>query len=288
MGAVRAVYSAAEREGRENRDASPAISLSGRLARTRAWEIEEPRIVQNLRWWHDGVPGAKINLQRNPNVSQRRQQRDAHSSTNTRLRDSGDVSPKPSRSMPFGRSNRFAEPQQEQSCALEDEAAGELRLRQATQQALTAEPRERELVFDAELAASFNESRLPTRQSWDPYASQDDRFEVGLHHPLNAKLLRSSIQVIQLDAFGAPPLGQRFERNVEANPVPESKAIRNRAGEAVHANCLPLNAMLLDAKVEHGRRDVDCSKRRRREARHTRAAWHSNPDLGRELRAYVV
>jgi len=43
----------------------------------------------------------------------------------------------------------------------------------------------------------------------------------------------------------------------------ESKAVSNSAREAVDANGLALDTMLLDAKIEHGRGDVDHSKRRR-------------------------
>ena len=81
-------------------------------------------------------------------------------------------------------------------------------------------------------------------------------FEVGLHHALHTKSRRDSMQFIELQAFAAPRLRQRFERYVETNLVPESKAVRNRAGDAVDANGLPLDAMLLEAKVEHRRRAI--------------------------------
>jgi hypothetical protein len=118
--------------------------------------------------------------------------------------------------------------------------------------------------------------------------SQDNRFKVRLHHPLQAKLLGDSIQFIELEALAAPRVRQCFERHVEADFVPESKTVRNRTREAVDPNCLSLDAILLDAKVEHGRRDVDYSKRRRRKAWHTRAPRDGEPDFIRKLRPDVV
>jgi hypothetical protein len=69
--------------------------------------------------------------------------------------------------------NRLAEPQQEQSRALEDEPVGELGLRKPIQQALAAEAGKSKLVFDAELAAPLNESRL--------HGSDDVLGTVALH-----------------------------------------------------------------------------------------------------------
>ena len=75
------------------------------------------------------------------------------------------------------RANRLPEPQQEQSCALADGPVGEPGLRNAIQHALAAEAGKRELVLDAELTASLDESRLYPRRrhSWDRRASHDDR-----------------------------------------------------------------------------------------------------------------
>src|SRR3954452_13790236 len=60
-------------------------------------------------------------------------------------------------------------------------------------------------------------------------ASHDNRFEVGLHHPLHAKLLRNSMEFIELETLAAPRFCQRFERNIEADFVAESKTVRNRS-----------------------------------------------------------
>ena len=121
-----------------------------------------------------------------------------------------------------------------------------------------------------------------------PPASQDDRVEIGLHDPLHAKLLGDSIEFIQPEAFGAPRVRQRFECHVEADLVPESKAVGNRASDAVDANGLPLDVMLLDAEVEDRRRDVDDAKRRCRNTGHTGATRNGDPDLSRELRPDVM
>ena len=61
------------------------------------------------------------------------------------------------------RSDRLGEPQQEQCGALEDESIRELGPRQAIQQAFAAESGERQLVLDAQLAASLDEARLHRR-----------------------------------------------------------------------------------------------------------------------------
>jgi hypothetical protein len=43
-----------------------------------AWQVEEAWIVQDFRWWHDGVTGAHVDLQRNPNVAEHDHELDAH------------------------------------------------------------------------------------------------------------------------------------------------------------------------------------------------------------------
>jgi hypothetical protein len=69
--------------------------------------------------------------------------------------------------------------------------------------------------------------------------SHDDRFKVSLHHPPHAELLGGSTQFIQLASFAAPRVRQRFECYVEADLVPESEAVRNRASEAADPNLCP-------------------------------------------------
>ena len=92
---------------------------------------------------------------------------------NTRLRASGGGVTEAEEIDVLRRANRLAEPQQEQSCALEDEPVGELGLREAIQQALTAESSKCELVLHAEFAAPLNESRL--------YGGDDLLGTVALH-----------------------------------------------------------------------------------------------------------
>jgi hypothetical protein len=96
------------------------------------------------------------------------------------------------------------------------------------------------------------------------------------------------MQFIQVETFAAPRLCERFECHVEADSVSESKAVSNSTGEAVDANGMALDAMLLDAKIEHSRGDVDYSERRRRNTRHTGATRNGNPDLGWKLRSDVM
>ena len=56
-----------------------------------AREVEEAWIVQDFRWWHDGVPGADINLQRNPDASEQGHHLDAHAAVLLVLADRFDV-----------------------------------------------------------------------------------------------------------------------------------------------------------------------------------------------------
>jgi hypothetical protein len=50
----------------------------------------------------------------------------------------------------------------------------------------------------------------------------------------------------------------------------------------------PSTGMFLDAKIENGRRNVDHSKRQRRNTRHARATRNGDPDLGWKLRSDVM
>src|SRR5262249_32274774 len=93
---------------------------------------------------------------------------------------------------------------------------------------------------------------------------------------------------VQTEPFAAPRVCERFERDVEADLVPETKTVRNRPREAVNANGLVLDAVLLDAKIEHGSGNVNDPKRRRRNARHTRTTRNGNPDLGWKVRSDVM
>ena len=118
--------------------------------------------------------------------------------------------------------------------------------------------------------------------------SHDDHFKVRLDHVPHSKRLRDSIQFIQLESFAPPGVRERLERDVQTDLVPEAKALGDRAREAVDANRLSLDAMLLDSKLEHGRRDVDDSERRRRKTRHARAARNGDPHLGGKLSSDVM
>jgi hypothetical protein len=51
---------------------------------------------------------------------------------------------------------------------------------------------------------------------------------------------------------------------------------------------LSLDATLLDANIEHGRRDVDDSNRRRRKTGHACTTRNGNPHLGGKLSSDVV
>ena len=55
-----------------------------------------------------------------------------------------------------------------------------------------------------------------------------------------AKLLRDSIEVIDVEALAAPSVRQRFEGHIKADCVPEPKAVSYRAGDAVDGHGVPL------------------------------------------------
>ena len=98
--------------------------------------------------------------------------------------------------------------------------------------------------------------------------SHDDGLEIRLYHALDSNRRRNLRQFIQVEPLSPPRIRKRFKRDVQTDLVPEPEAVRDRAREAVDANGLPVNAMLVNANVEHGRRDVDDSERRRRKTRH--------------------
>ena len=118
--------------------------------------------------------------------------------------------------------------------------------------------------------------------------SHDSRFKVRLHYPLHPELCGDSAQFIQPEAFAAPRVRQRLQCHIEADLIPESKAVRDGPSAAVDMHGLSLHAMLLDAKVEHCRRDVDDPEGRPRKTRHSRATRNGNPNVGRKLRSDVV
>ncbi|HEX5476185.1 MAG TPA: hypothetical protein VFX12_16115 [Vicinamibacterales bacterium] len=105
---------------------------------------------------------------------------------------------------------------------------------------------------------------------------------------LHAKLLCDASQFVKAEPLPAPRDCERFDRDVETDLVPETKAVRNRAREAVDANGLAFDAMLLNAKSKHGCGNVDDPQRRCRYARHTRATGNGNPDFGWKLRSDVM
>lgn len=93
------------------------------------------------------------------------------------------------------------------------------------------------------------------------------------------------MKLVQVEKPTTPGLDQTVKDNVHADLVPESEAIGHRASNAVDANGLALDTMLLDAEIEQERRDVHYSNRSGGEMRHTRAPGNGNPDVGRKLRA---
>ena len=158
-----------------------------------AWKVEETWIVQDFRRRHNGVSRADVNLKGDPHVAEHGHQLGAHAAVLLVLTDCFDLNAlrqerqavlrrldgtqrhehtlesfrggvaKAEEIDVLRRSNRLTEPQQEQSCALEDEPVGKLRLRQAIQEALTAESSKRELMLDAEHAAALHKSSLNRR-----------------------------------------------------------------------------------------------------------------------------
>jgi hypothetical protein len=99
-----------------------------------------------------------------------------------------------------------------------------------------------------------------------------------LHHPLDAEAFRDSVELVEVEAFAAPALCECLESHVQADCVPEPKAIHDRAGETIDANDLTLDAVLFDSKVEQRWRDVDDLERGSLEPRHAASPWHRDPD----------
>ena len=63
--------------------------------------------------------------------------------------------------------------------------------------------------------------------------SQDDRFEIGLHDALDSEAFRDAVELAEVEALAAPRFGERFERDVESDRIPEAEAVRDRPGDAV-------------------------------------------------------
>jgi hypothetical protein len=75
-------------------------------------------------------------------------------------------------------------------------------------------------------------------------------LEIGLYHPLHTKLLGDPIQFIKLQPFATPCVRQRLQGHVKADLVSKSKTVSHRPGEAVDANNLSFDTVLLDPNVE--------------------------------------
>ena len=284
------------------------------------WKVEQTRIIDGVGRRHDGIPRADIHLQRDANLPEHRHQRDAHAAVLLSLANGlhadgfGDERQTVFRRMDLAqrdedplqclggcvseskqvdilrRPNRLTEPDEEECRTLQDEAVGELRLREAVQQTFASEPGQRELMLDVELVAPSGRAAPESRRrcSWGHPASQDDRFEIGLHDTLDAELLGDPVQLVHLETLAAPRFGKRLEGDVKADRVPEPEAVRDRAGDTVDFHALALDAMHLDAKIEQRGRDVDDPKWRRLEPRDAGAARDGDPDLMRKLRTDAV
>lgn len=84
--------------------------------------------------------------------------------------------------------------------------------------------------------------------------SHDDGFEIGLHHALDSKCLRNLSQFIQLEPLAAPRVRQRFERDVQADLVPETKAVTRIVEQTGPAGWLDWLLNFRNMLVHRGRR----------------------------------
>jgi len=72
-----------------------------------------------------------------------------------------------------------------------------------------------------------------------------------------SKSLCDSIEFVEVEALSAPRLRERLQCHVQADGVPETKAVCDRASDTVDFHSLALDAMDLDAKIEQRRGDVN-------------------------------
>src|SRR5262245_60890365 len=76
------------------------------------------------------------------------------------------------------------------------------------------------------------------------YPSDHQHLEVRAHHPINAKRPRQSIDFGQVETSGPPCFAESFQRNVQTDLVPKSKAVDHSANDAINPDPTAFDAML--------------------------------------------
>lgn len=119
-------------------------------------------------------------------------------------------------------------------------------------------------------------------------ASRHDRFKVGSHHAIDAKVLRHAVELVQVELAAAPSLFERLQGDVQADCVAEPETVRDRASEAVDAHGMPFKSMSLDALTKHRGRYPNDPQRRKAQAGYASAARDREPGLMGKLRPDLV
>ena len=138
-------------------------------------------------------------------------------------------------------------------------------------------------------AIDFHAERL--RRSRRRRLSADSghqHFQVWPHHAIEAKRLRDSIELVQVEASAPPRFDESFHRNVQADLVPESKAVDHRSGDAVNPHHAAFDAMLFDSEIEECWGNPCHADRRVRKRWDACPARNGEPHLARQLRPEVV
>jgi hypothetical protein len=89
-----------------------------------------------------------------------------------------------------------------------------------------------------------------------------EHLQAWPHHAVQAKGLRDSVKLVQVEASTPSSLNESLEDDVHADLVAEPGAVDHGAQDAVLANRPPLDAMLLDSDIEQWPRNPRHAKRR--------------------------
>lgn len=118
--------------------------------------------------------------------------------------------------------------------------------------------------------------------------SSHQHLQVWPHHAIEAKRLRDSIELVQVEASAPPRFDQGFQRNVQADFVSKSKAVDNRSDNAVNPDHPAFDAMLLDSEIEECRGNPCHPNGRIRKRWDACPAKNGEPHLARQLCPEVV
>lgn len=116
----------------------------------------------------------------------------------------------------------------------------------------------------------------------------DEHFEVRSHHPINAKRLRDSVKLVQIQAAASSCLDERFEDDIHSHLIAESEAVDHGADDVVNPHDAAFDVMLFDSEIEECRGNSCNPDGRVRKRRDARPARNGEPHFPRQLRSEVV